>query len=153
MYSAQDVRWISQTSCSSVENPFSYRKKNYSQIEKESLGIIFAVTKFHRYIHVRHFTLQTGNKPLFTIFGSKKRSVHTANRLWRWGTILLNYDFKMEFIPFKKFCRAAGLSRLIPKHREPLEDTAIDFLRTDGEFQTTLCNTVRELSTKSNKKL
>ena len=30
-------------------------EKYYSQIEKESWGIIFAVTKFHQYIHSRHF--------------------------------------------------------------------------------------------------
>ena len=42
-------------------------KKNYSQIEKESLGIIFAVTKFHRYIHGRHFTMQTDYKQSLNI--------------------------------------------------------------------------------------
>ena len=46
-------------------------EKNYPQID-ESLGIIFAVTKFHRYIHGRHFTLQMNHKPLFTIFSAKK---------------------------------------------------------------------------------
>ena len=74
-------------------------EKNYSQIEKESLGIIFAVTRFHRYLHGRRFRLQTDNKPLLTIFGSKKGlPTHTANRLQRWGTILLNYDFDIEFL-------------------------------------------------------
>ena len=49
-------------------------EKNYSQFEKEPLRIIFAVTKFHRYIHVIPFTLQTDYKPLLNIFGSKKWS-------------------------------------------------------------------------------
>ena len=32
-------------------------EKIFSQIEKEALGIIFVVSKFHRFIHDRHFTL------------------------------------------------------------------------------------------------
>ena len=37
-----------------------------------------------------------------TIFGSKKGlPTHTANRFQRWGTILLNYDFDMEFLTSK----------------------------------------------------
>ena len=46
-------------------------KKYYSQIEKAALGILFAGTKFHRYIRGRFLTLQTDYKPLITIFGSK----------------------------------------------------------------------------------
>ncbi len=111
-------------------------EKHYSQIEKEALGIIFAVTKFHRYLHGRFFTLQTDHKPLITIFESKKGlPIYTANRLLRWGTILLNYNFKIEYLPSKQISHADGLSRLVPKYSEPFEDTIIAALRTDCEIK------------------
>ena len=83
--------------------PYFLQKKNYSQIEKESLAINYAIKKFHRFIHARKFTLQTDHRPLLTIFVSKKGiSMHTANRLQCWGIILLNYNFKVEFLLSKK---------------------------------------------------
>ena len=50
----------------------------------------------------------------------------------------------MEFLPSKKLCHADKLSRLIPKYREPLEDTVIASLQTK-EFKTSLYNKVKEL--------
>ena len=87
-------------------------EKNYSQIEKEGLAIIFAVKKFHRYIYGRSFILQTDHKPLLSIFASKKDlPTYTANRLLRWRIILLNYNFKIQYLPSKKIAHADGLSR------------------------------------------
>ena len=104
-------------------------EKVYSQVEKEALGIIFAVTKFYRYLDGRQFILQADHKHLITIFGSKKGlPVYTANRLLPWGTIFLNY--KIEFLTSKNICYEDSLSRLIPQNTEVFEDFIIATLRT-----------------------
>ena len=119
---------------------------NYLQIEKEGLAIILAIKKFHKYVHSREFILQTDHHPLLEIFGSKKGiPSHTANRLQRRSTMLLNNSFKMEFSQSKEIAHMAGLSRLIPKNTEPLEETVIASLKSELDVKYVLFNTVKEL--------
>ena len=55
---------------------------NYSEIEKERLAIIFAIKKFHKYVHRRELILQTDHRPLSAIFASIKGiPTFTANQL------------------------------------------------------------------------
>ena len=90
--------------------------------------------------------MQTDHKTLLTIFGSKNGlPVYTSNKLLRWGTILLNYNFKLERLPSIQIGHADGLSRLIPSQSEPLEDSVIASLRTDCEIKNMMLNTIREL--------
>ena len=61
-------------------------EKNYSQVEKEALSLIFGVKRFHAYLYGRHFTLVTNHKPLTTIFNPGKGIPPlAAARLQRWA--------------------------------------------------------------------
>ncbi len=61
-----------------AERPIAYAscsltkaERNYSQLEREALAIIFGLQRFHQYIYARKFTQWTDNKPLSLILGSK----------------------------------------------------------------------------------
>ena len=74
-------------------------EKNYSQIEKEALWIVF-ILKFHRNVHGRHFTLQTDHKPPPTIFGSKKGLQRAySQQIAKMGYNPVKFNFKMEYLP------------------------------------------------------
>ena len=113
-------------------------EKGYSQIEKEALGIIFAVKMFYRFSHGRRFTLSTDHQPLF---------LHILQNDFRdrEQTIQLNYNFKIELLLSKRLGHADSLSRLIPKLYEPLEETVITTLRLEIEIKSMLCNTIEKL--------
>ena len=64
-------------------------EKNYSQIEKEALGVVFAVKKFHNYLFGRNFTIANDHKPLWTLFNVNKCIPQmVSGRIQRWPLTL-----------------------------------------------------------------
>ena len=75
-----------ETAVSYASRTLSKSERNYSQIEKEALTIIYAVKKFHQYLYGQHFVLLTDNKPPLGLSSEEKAipSLATA-RIQRWA--------------------------------------------------------------------
>lgn len=90
-----------------VEKPIAFAsrmltktEKNYSQIEKEELGLVFGVMKFHEYLFGRKFTLVTDHKLLLKILGPKTGAPPlAAARMQRWSLILAAYTYEIQYKP------------------------------------------------------
>ena len=120
-------------------------EKNYGQIEKEALALVFGVRKFHRYIYGRRFLLLTDHKPLLSIFGSKVGiSAYSANRLQRWELVLLAYDFVIEYRRSTHFGQADALSRLIASKKLP-EDEDIVIAKIEQDVRAVQGDVIRHL--------
>ncbi|XP_040158056.1 uncharacterized protein K02A2.6-like [Anopheles arabiensis] len=118
-------------------------EEKYSQIDREGLAIVFAVTKFHKMLYGRSFRLQTDHRPLLRIFGSKKGiPVFTANRLQRFALTLQLYDFSIEYVPTGNFGNADILSRLIRNHAKPETEYVIASLQLEEDVRSVVLNMI-----------
>ncbi|XP_064461580.1 uncharacterized protein K02A2.6-like [Ornithodoros turicata] len=110
--SAKPIAYASKT--------LSVAESNYSHLEREALGVIFGVKKFHNYLYGRHFVLFTDHKPLKTIFGVKTGIPSiAAARLQRWALTLAAYQYELRYRSGSTNGVADYFSRLPLKQKHP----------------------------------
>ncbi|XP_033725336.1 uncharacterized protein K02A2.6-like [Pecten maximus] len=111
---------LSHVMADGSERPIAYAsrslneaERNYAQIDKEALGIVWAVKRFHTYLFGRHFTMITDHQPLVSIFSPRKGiSTTSAARLQRYALFLAGYDYAIEYKNTKRHGNADSLSRM-----------------------------------------
>ena len=95
--------------CAYVSRKLLDREKKYAIIEKECLAMIFAVSKFQKYLLLRQFTIETDHKPLSFIKSNKAKN----SRLMRWALTLQQFSFNVKPISGNANLEADILSRLL----------------------------------------
>ncbi|XP_062297408.1 uncharacterized protein K02A2.6-like [Scomber scombrus] len=94
-------------------------EKNYSQLDKEGLAVMFGIKRFHKYIYGRKFTIVTDHKPLLSLFSEMRAVPQMASpRIQRWAVTLRAYEYTIVYKEGKYHCNADALSRL-PLPEEP----------------------------------
>lgn len=114
-----------------VDYPIGFRsriltkaERNYSQLEKEALALVFGVTRFKDYLYGQRFVLVTDHKPLTGLFNpSKPIPPMAAARIQRWALFLGNYDYTLQYRKGSDHSNADALSRLPLPITEPSDDS------------------------------
>ena len=88
-------------------------QRNYAQIDREGLGVFWAINHFRQYLLCSDFELHTDCSALVKIFGPKNTlGGCAAGRLSRWAVGLMEYSFTVKHIKGTSNSTADSLSRL-----------------------------------------
>ena len=94
-------------------------ESRYTNIEREMLGIVFGLERFHQYVYGRHVDVHTDHKPLEAISG--KHLINAPPRLARMLLRIRQYDATIKYVPGRDIPLADALSRVNPCNTGPIE--------------------------------
>lgn len=120
----------------------SETERRYHSFELETLAIVYAIKRFHIYLHGIQFTIVTDCASLKHTLQNKRSN----NRILRWSLLLDEYDYSIEHRSADKLRHVDALSR----SSGVLAITECSFSQTLAYFQHT-DETVRNIKQKLNK--
>lgn len=125
--------------CFMISSTLSQAERNYSQLHREALAIVFAVKKFHKFIFGHKVVVYTDCKALESLLSNEKNLNTVINsRFIRWILLLQNYDLEIKFRSSKLTAGADALSRLplnesTEIEKEPLSSECLNLFNDDLE--------------------
>jgi RNase H-like domain found in reverse transcriptase len=115
-----------------ASSTLSQAERNYSNLHREALAIIFVLKKFHKYLYGHKFTIFSDHSPLQENFNPNKNTPPVAcARPQRWEVILSGYDYKIQYKRPSEIACADALSRLPLGEPTNIENLQINFFAED----------------------
>lgn len=113
-------------------------KRNFSQIEKELLSVVWSTRKFHYYIYGQKCTILNDHKPLESLL---KKSIHEipSPRLQRLKLKLLKYDIEFKYLQGKLMFIADLLSRSYLKCNDTDDSYMYEVIHCVGQAKYLQC--------------
>ena len=88
-------------------------ERNYSQLEKEGLSLVFGIKKFYAYLFGKPFELVTDHQPLLGLLKEgRPTSPQASARIRRWSLYLSMFEYTLKFRRTTAHANADALSRL-----------------------------------------
>ena len=104
-----------------VSWPWTGAEKNYQNLERECLVMIWGMEKFHYFLYGKQFSLETDQKPLVSIY--RKHIVEISPRIQRLIMRSFSYQpFEVQYRKGMEIPLADALSRVTPT---PVEEDGI----------------------------
>ena len=107
-----------------VSRTLTPAEEHYSNIERQLLGVVFAMERLHNYVYGEPDRVQTDHKPLETVW--KKRIATASPRPQRLLLRLARYEIQLEYIRGRDNSIADPLSRVDPLSPEPHDAKQMD---------------------------
>ena len=102
-------------------------ERNYAQIDKEAVALIWGVKRFHSYLYGHHFTLVTDHQPLLSILSpSKGVPTMTSARLQHYAVFLSGMNYEIKFRNTSRHANADALSYLPMEEACQQDEEVID---------------------------